>query len=198
MTFPNFCTLPESVVETLLVPYPKIVQKKAEKALKETFKAVAKVGAEVALSSVLMLGAKGIAQAVQAPKALHPSFGGLIQDYVDFYHMLKENPKDTLIEFGKFLKDSFGNEASQIDDKSLIDGFSLYLGISPLLPFSLLGPALYFSDSWMCSGALATFSVFPEAPACQDSLPSVDISKEDMKDFLIDAAEVAVPILGIL
>jgi hypothetical protein len=198
MTFPNFCTLPESLVETLLVPYPRVLQKKAEKELKETFKAVAKVGVEVALSSAVMLGVKGIAQAVQAPKALHPSFEGLIQDYVDFYHMLKENPEDTLIEFGKFLKDSFEKNVSQIDDNSLIDGFSLYLGVSPLLPLGLLGPALYLSDSWMCNGVLDTFSVFPEAPGCQDSLPSVDISKEDVKDFLIDAAELAVPILGLL
>jgi hypothetical protein len=194
MSFPfDFCTLPQSVVETVLQTLPS-QQKKVEEVAKKTAETIVELGINIATMGALKIATKAVAQS--SSQKLMGSFQDLAQDYADFFQMLKDNPTETLVEFGKFLKDSYLGDVSTIDENTVWKGMTLFLapGLLPLVP---LGPALYFNDDWRCAASLATFAVFPDA-SCEPSVPSFDVSKEDVKDFLIDAATVAVPILGLL
>lgn len=189
MSIFDFCTLPQNVVETLLQSYPPESQKKTNAVVQETAKNMALLGAELALSSVMMAGVAKLGTRAIASKVFQSSFNNLVQDYVDFYDMVKESPVETLKDFGKFLVDHYGG--------SLIPGGAETLFMSPLLML-LPGLGSNFFDPLQCGFTLGTFAVYPSDSGCEFPTPKLDITTEDVKDVAIEAAKVIIPGLGFI
>jgi hypothetical protein len=145
------------------------------------------LGAELALSSVLMTGGAKLVTGALAPKIFQSSFDNLIQDYVDFYHMVKENPVETMTDFAKFLGHSFTGAFSSYGAEVLFMG--------PLM-MAIPGSGLF--DTVRCSVTLGTFAVYPSDSGCDLPSPQLDITTEDLKDGAIEAVKVIVPGLGFI
>jgi len=181
MSIFDFCTIPPSVVETLLVPYPT---QKIAAAVRDVESEGAKLGSVVIQAALIGAGAGAVGRVGISAARFSGRFEDLAQDYVDFYNMARENPRETLTEFTKFLGDSLLLASPFYGMQGVLFG-----------PLMLMNGADSF-DAFRCGMSLATFAVYPGP--CDLPVPEVEVTQEDVKDLAVEAAKLAVPILGIL